>query len=270
MKNKVIIVALLCAGFAVSGPRYQDYEAMGIPGLSLVRNPAAPFSHTVKFGANRDIDAGPETVWANGGLYPWSSIATAQALEVVSTDNVADIAAGTGARTVEIQGLNDQWDVTTQTVTMTGTTAVDLTGTWFRVFRVKVVTAGSTKANVGVISVQLDGAGQVLAIIEATLGQSTVAVYTVPDGYTAYMVSMSTSIIRLVAGSSADVAVFARDNNVVDAAFQVKREFGAPVEEYFHIPLSFGERTDIELRVTAVSAVSTQVTGSFSLVLVKN
>lgn len=55
-------------------------------------------------GNNPDVDtAGPEDVWSGGGLYPWMTTATA--LEIVS-DSASDTSAGTGARTVLVNGLD--------------------------------------------------------------------------------------------------------------------------------------------------------------------
>lgn len=75
------------------------------------------------WGNNPDIDlGGPEVVDPLGGTtIPWLSSATS--LEIVS-DSAADAAAGTGARTVSIDGLNANYSRVSQTVTLNGTTAL--------------------------------------------------------------------------------------------------------------------------------------------------
>ena len=56
-----------------------------------------------KFGFNPDISTSEETVWDHGGLY--SYLAAASVLSV-SSANVNDTALGSGARTVQIHGLD--------------------------------------------------------------------------------------------------------------------------------------------------------------------
>lgn len=63
------------------------------------------YRRVTALGNNPDVDSGtvPEDIWAGGGAYPWMTGATA--LEIVSS-SANDAAAGTGARTVTINGLD--------------------------------------------------------------------------------------------------------------------------------------------------------------------
>jgi hypothetical protein len=63
------------------------------------------YRRVTAIGNNPDLDTAtlPEDIWSGGGQYPWMTGATA--LEVVS-DSANDAAAGTGARTVTINGLD--------------------------------------------------------------------------------------------------------------------------------------------------------------------
>lgn len=56
-------------------------------------------------GNNPDLDTAtlPEEVWTGGGVYPWMTGSTA--LEILSS-SANDASAGTGARTVTINGLD--------------------------------------------------------------------------------------------------------------------------------------------------------------------
>ena len=76
-----------------------------------------------------------------------------QTLSVVSA-SANDASGGTGARTVEIQGLDSNWNLLTETVTMNGLTPVVTTQEHFlRVFRARVVTAGSLQSNAAQITI---------------------------------------------------------------------------------------------------------------------
>ena len=249
-------------------PRHRDYLAMSIPGLSLVASPPAGTSYIEKFGANRDVDTGttPESAWNVGGLYPWSSLAEPQALEAVS-DDVNDTAAGTGARTLMVNGLDADYMPKTQTVSLNGTTAVALSGTWKRVFRARVMTAGTGGTNAGNVSVQLSGGGQVVANCEPGLAQTTLGIYTVDAVSTGYMVSFEASTVRSGA-QVASVGVFVRENE--DSVFQLKREYGTPASRDFKIPILLPAMSDVDIRVLDVTANNTQVVVEFDVVMLSN
>lgn len=124
--------------------------------------------------------------------YPTPTAATT--LEVVSND-ADDTAAGDGARTVTIQGVDANWDEITQTVAMNGLTPVVFPIDMLRVYRWWVETSGvyATSAlgsHQGTITIQTSP-GAVLwfngTVDPYPKGQSEIAGYTVPDGFTAYV-----------------------------------------------------------------------------------
>ena len=45
--------------------------------LNVSRGKVRGAFHVIKFGNNDDIDGSMESVWDAGGLYPWSSFASA-------------------------------------------------------------------------------------------------------------------------------------------------------------------------------------------------
>ena len=69
----------------------------------------------LKFGKNPDVGNTEETIWDAGGLYSWQS--AAESLEILSSE-VADAAAGTGARTVTVKGLDSNYELLSETVTL--------------------------------------------------------------------------------------------------------------------------------------------------------
>lgn len=244
-----------------------------VPGLAIAASLVRDVISVNKFGANRDIGTGdvPEAIWELGGVYPYQS--TAQSLEVLGGANDV-LTTGTGAWTVEVQGLDANWTEQVATVSLNAANPIALSGTWLRVFRAKVVTAGSTHANVDNIIVRIAGGGTTLAQIMATLGQTTMALYTVLAGKTAYLSKFDVSVLfGTGGGAQGDVALFARDNAIVDAAFQIKIELGGKSGEAgrtFTTPLRFTEKTDIEARVLDVSSNGASVTAEFDLVLLDN
>ncbi len=116
-------------------------------------------------------------------------------IKVASTDNVADIAAGAGALTVRVSGVNSAGALTTEDFTMNGTTeTAESTATFKSVHKVAVLTAGSSKTNAGIIWVGTTGATFTSGVPDVKLNAmaigtsvSTTAHYLVPTGKKLYV-----------------------------------------------------------------------------------
>ena len=143
-----------------------------------------PFTHRYpglhKFGYNPAITTAtdPEDVWDAGGVYPWPTAAAAT--NIVSTD-ADDTDGGSGARTVWVQGLDSDGMLIDETVTLNGTSQVNLTQQFYRVFRARVVLSGATGTNEGDIQIRHNTTA--LAQISQGYGQTLMAIYTVPANY---------------------------------------------------------------------------------------
>lgn len=132
-----------------------------------------------KFGRNPDIDtAATETIWEAGGLYVWPT--TTETIDIVS-DDVNDTSAGTGARTVTIEGLDGDYNEVEETVTLNGLTTVTTTNSFFRVNRAYISSVGSGLTNAGNITGQNTTSTQSLLQLSTGLGQSQLALYTTPN-----------------------------------------------------------------------------------------
>lgn len=223
------------------------------------------------FGYNGDVDTSEVTVW------PLPSIIAhpAAALQMkVSSTNADDTSAGTGARTVVIQGLDANYVEISETVTLNGQTEVLTAQSFFRINYAYVATAGSTNSAAGDIYF---GTGTVTAGVPATVyniikydfNNTVTGHYTVPAGYTGYLsqglfsagqASGSTQVRgRLLTTGLDDIrrtaAVTTVNNGVADYVF-----------EY---PLRIPEKTDIE--ATGIgSANNNGVSCMFILLLTKD
>lgn len=197
--------------------------------LEVAKGNIAGHSLVNKFGFNDNVGATLQPV-TDGAVYQTPTAATA--LEVVSSD-AADGVAGAGARTVEVQGLDANFALKTETVTMNGTTAVALANTYTRIFRMLVKTSGtyatqSTGSHVGTLTLRTSGAGATWATIGLSagnfpIGQTEIGCYTIPAGYTGYMISKHVSIESTKAPN---VLWFRRENaDDVAAPFDSMRLF---------------------------------------------
>lgn len=230
--------------------------------LAIAKGESNGYSFVHKFGANFDVDnnSEPETVWTGGGLYPWSALNVAKTLYILSNDSNEE-------GTVELQGLDEDYNVVTETVTLNGSTAVTTLNTFLRVYRMIYTDAGG--GNVGVITARVDSpSGTVVAQIEGVLSQTLMCVYTVPAGYTAYMMAVDFSVQK---NKDAQVLMMQRTFNTNNFRIAHMAEVYESTYRYdFPIPLPLPEKTDLELRTDNVETNNTRVTSNFTMVLVNN
>lgn len=238
--------------------------------LAIAKGDVTGHSLMLKFGRNPDIDTGAaEDVWEGGGLYTFDT--TAQSLEIVSssTDDDGD-PAGTGARTVTVIGLDANYAAKSETVTMNGTTAVALTGTWMRVHRCSVATAGSGEVNAGTLTVRIAGAGATRLVVGAGNGQTLMAVYTIPAATTGYLFHYYCSANSTPTAPTVDISLWTRSSaGVRNLKHQQALTAGADFTYSFAAPFKIAEKTDVWLRASS-SVNNTDVCGGFDIVLVAN
>lgn len=190
----------------------QDYYvqvAKGlIPGKFLV----------TKFGRNGSVGTSLTHVSISGF---YQTPTSTQTLEIVSS-NAADNPAGIGGHKVIIEGLDANFDVQLDTVTLNGITPVTLNKQFIRVYRGRVYESGSyvttaISSHVGQITLRGVGVGVTWFMIDTVeeavtgfgIGQTQLGSYTVPKGYTAYLLSKTFSV---EANKPASVYFFKREN----------------------------------------------------------
>jgi len=241
--------------------------------LQVSRGQVAYHRTNFKFGFNPDVDDALETVWAQGGLY--SYLAAASVL-TVSSSNANDTAAGTGARTVEIFGLDASYNEISETISLNGQTGVSTSQSYLRINRAIVRTAGSGGQNAGVIYA---GTGTVTAGVPANIyttiaagdNQTLMALWTVPAGYTAYLHELLATVATTQNNKYCTATLVARPLGQV---FQVKDKFviseGSHHQEY-SFPLKFDEKTDIEVRAIGDSAsADIAISAALDIVYIRN
>jgi hypothetical protein len=240
--------------------------------LQVARGQITGHKSLFKFGNNSDINGSLETIWSYGGVYVYPTSAIQMK---VSSSSANDAALGTGARTVSVQGLDQNYNEVAETVTLTGQTEVLTTNTFIRVFRAFVITAGSGGTAAGTIYV---GTGTVTAGVPETVyaeialgeNQTTMAMWTVPAGYTLY-VSRGT-----FSAASNNAAQYILGKFVVrpfggvfrNAADVTANSSAVPYD--FEIPLAIPEKSDIEARAIALSGTNFYVTASFEGIYIQN
>ena len=245
--------------------------------LQVARNQISFHKNIFKFGNNTSVGDSLETVWAEGGLY---SYLTSASVLKVSSSSTADTSAGTGARTVELFGLDTNYDEINETVTLNGQTAVNTTKEYLRINRMVVRSAGTGGANAGVIyagtgTVTTGVPANVYASVNGVTGanQSLMTLWTVPAGYTAYILqydisngttSNTPAVCKMVLAIRPYGEVFqSKDVKSLTTSMHV--------EETFSIPLKVEEKSDIEVRaISSSGSVSFDISAAFEIIYIKN
>lgn len=243
--------------------------------LQVARDQIAYHKRNFKYGFNQDIDNSLETIWAQGGLYTYLSVASTLYVSSSSTD---DDAAGTGARNVTVSGLDTNYDELSVTVDLDGQNGVELAD-FIRVNRIIVNTAGSGGANAGVVYVGTEASpsGGVPTNKYATVAigdnQTLMSLWTVPRNYTAYLYQTNVTAACTTSNKLLTTTIVARPFGGV---FQVKDKFGiqidggAVMQKYF-FPLRFEEKTDIEVRaISDAGASDAEVSAGLDILYIQN
>lgn len=222
---------------------------------------------------NTDIDSTttPETLWDVGGTINWTTAAGATTLVSASAN---DAAAGTGARTVLVTGLDANRDIISETVTLNGVTPVNLTNNFFRVNSMTVVTAGSTGYNEGALTLQInDGVAKTASHMPAAFSRSSTGFYSVANSsqyQSGILIYESFSASRGGSGYC-DVGIYRYRGGIRTLVFDTGLDFqGSSSFErsLFRSNIILEPGDDLEWRATATSANNVKAEGTAVLVLV--
>ena len=223
-----------------------------------------------KFGENLSIASNTtEDIWDGGGTYSFPST-----VDITHIREATDQAPDRGA-TIQVQGLDTNWDLIVQDVVLdasNSSTPVALSTPLRRAFRMKVNFDVEMSDDIELRNV---GGTTTYSIIQAGNNQTLMAIYTVPNGVTAYMTGWYIDYVKSIANDpdSVEYKLLAADREN-DYAFQLKYEKAIPQGGTLNVhPFApyykFTEKTDI--KVTAEpSAKAAHVHGGFDLILVTN
>ena len=239
--------------------------------LQVARRQVAWHKSVTVFGFNADVDSTPETVWPGGGILAFPSAALQMS---VSSANANDTAAGTGARTVYIEGLDSSYNEISEVVTLNGQTAVTTAKSYIHINEAYVLTAGSGNSAAGSIYI---GTGVVTAGVPATVydiiaydyNKRITGSYTIPAGYTGY-VSQGLFSTGQSGGSNAVTGrLMTRGTNNIRLTAAVVTLNNGAADYVFEYPIVVPEKTTIEAQAFGASE-NNACSSMFIILLVKN
>lgn len=226
-----------------------------------VRQDKWPEKGLFKFGYNSTISTSMSTVWSGGGLYSYPTSASAMG---VSSEDDADVSV------VTIDGLDENYNRVSETVTLNGQTPVFTTASFIRVFRGTVDSvepAGDIWVGTGTVTGGTPA--NKYAHISVGENQTLMAVWTVPAGYTAYILSCTVSTGTEASNKYLTARLKVRPFGGVPQTKEVFSLARQSVQSYMHFPTVVSEKSDIE--ICAITSSGTDaVSATFALVYVKN
>lgn len=243
---------------------YEPFE------LQVARNQIQAHRSVVVFGFNPDVDATQVSVWPLPSLITFPASAIQMTVSSTSAD---DTAAGTGARTIVVQGLDANYNEVSETVTLNGQTAVTMTASLIRINYAYVLTAGSGNSAAGDIYI---GTGTVTAGVPATTydiikfdyNTTITGSWTVPAGYTAYVSQGLFSSGQSGGSNQVQGRLLTRGTDNIRRTAAVTSINNGVADYVFEYPIVIQEKTTIE--ATAIGSSSNNAVSSmFILVLVK-
>ena len=212
-----------------------------------------------KFGHNPVIQDTEETIWDAGGIYSYPSSAVAMTVtsDAGATDNGVQ---------VNVAGLDASYNEVNETVTLASTGTATTTQTFLRVNRCFV--AGSTAPT---DNINVANGGTTYARITNGENQTLMALWTVPAGYTAYLLALDATSFTEQNNKVATMRYLTREQNGV---FRVKNKFDlfqASFHQNYITPEPISEKTDIEFRAVATSSnADLRVAASMDIIYIEN
>ena len=224
-----------------------------------------------KFGGNPEVDsAAAEDIWDGGGT--WNEPSASQVYTFTST-STADASDSTGARTMEIFGLDAAGALQSETITLSGTDVVTAANSYQMIHRMIVRTAGSGGVNAGIITANANTDANVTAQINATNNQTLMAIYKIPASNDGCLLNFYASLLKAV-GATATVNVIIKAKPAGEV-YQVKHKLGiikdgtSAVEHQFYAPNCFEPLTII--KITADTNVDdVDMSAGFDMILHPN
>lgn len=212
-----------------------------------------------KFGFNSLINDTEETIWDVGGIYVYPS--SAIKMTATSTDGANDEDVQ-----VTIQGLDANYNQISETVTLDGTGAAETNSFFLRVFRAFI--AGSQEPS-GTINIT--NTGTTYARITLGENQTLMTVWTVPAGYTAYLLQKDVTCLTEANNKFGTLRLISRKPSGVFRAHDKFSLQNAHTEITYSTPIPFTEKTDIEVRAIGSSSNSAlRVSATLDMVYIKN
>jgi len=146
------------------------------------------------------------TLWELTGTTQYAFPASAAQLVLVSTS-----ASDNTRATILINGLDSSWNQISETIALNGTSNVTTVNSYLRINSMIMTSTGTGQTtNVGTITAKIGAT--TYAVIAVGIGRSQAAVYSIPNGYTMYLISINAFNGDAAAGNAINYQVKSTNN----------------------------------------------------------
>lgn len=241
-----------------------------IPGISSI--------HVV--GENDEIDSGTVADLWDGGVATggasllWVPPTAARIHQVVSSSTNDDVGQS-GVTKIHVEGLDGDYNLVEEDVTMDGTTNVATLLSYRSIYDIHAVAPDSdTVTNAGIIKLTADTDNTVTIRMNVGNNHSQHGIYQIPAGHSAFMADLTGHILRAGGGSAlADFALLHRhDGEVWQRTIVASLESSGSsdfAERLIPYLGPFNEKDLIKMQA-ASSTNNSAISGGFDLFLVQN
>ena len=234
-------------------------------GLNIARGLVRNTYHVNKFGYNGSVGTSYETVWSGSNLVPYVSIANNM---VVTSSSSDDDVGGTGAQTITVEGLDENYNPVSAIFNMNGTgNSTNTSVSFLRAYRAVVNTVGSDDSNQGIITGSLS-TNDVIQL-NPDENQTLQANFTTAANTTAFITD-----IHLSSGKENKTGLFrlaVRDNRTPNKPFankQIVELYRNATAIEYPVPLKIPEKHDIEIQCKNLDASTLSTSATFNLTIV--
>ena len=218
-----------------------------------------------KFGAVPLMSTNPGTgsIWdKNDTYYPWDAFDTPTNLSVSTTTANGSLSSLDDGVSITIIGLDENFEEVSETITVSTNSGTG-SQTFARVYRAFTSADNQTQFRVSTVA---DTPVEVLRI-NIGKGQTLMAIYTVPFGYTGYLMKGTATV-----GNNGDATVDMFVRYGASGAFRIGHTLeasttGGQYSYDFTTPVRLPQKTDIDIRAQ-VRSNNCRVTAAFDLILI--
>ena len=203
-----------------------SYDFATLVGMGRVRNAYS----TIKFAAATAIGVTERDVWMYSTDLVYLN--TPELITVVS-DSLEDNVVGTGAYTVCIKGLDVNWNLQEEIVTLTGITAASTTNSYRRILHAYIDTSATIAGAAGNITCKASTSLTVQAYIAYQTNQTLMSHFTTPANMVGLIFGAT---LGAPSGKSLHFHIKVKDATNTNKPFLVERAF-ALFETSLHVPM---------------------------------
>jgi hypothetical protein len=277
MRKLTLLIAILSMAYtAHAETRVSD------PMTDISRGAYSDRSVARSHGDRTDVSTTNRSLWVYDVNYDWdkaNGATVAGRIYIVSTSTNDTSVDGDGARTVLVKGVDANWAYLSETIALTGQTAIVSTGSYLRVNSADVVTAGSTLLNVGTIAISETNSVTVPAtgipnttnglygIITVGENQMDAFRYSVPAAKSASLQQLTISEAAAAAGWGEATISTRLNGGPWITRTVIGFSSGETLNYEPRIPLHLPAKTDLDIKAKA-SAVGKTYHGDLSLSVV--